>query len=187
MALRGDLPPDAPLVQGDFPHAADLIRELKAAGGFCVGAACYPEGHIDCDDDFRDLVYLRDKQDAGADFLVTQLFFDNDIFFRYRERAAKQGIALPISAGIMPIFSQKQIERMIFMCGASLPAAIVRLLHRYENDPEALRLAGIDYAVGQIDSLIRGGVDGIHLYTMNQPLAAIQTMEHCRSLGLRRS
>jgi methylenetetrahydrofolate reductase (NADPH) len=185
MALRGDLP-EGEILSRDFVHATDLIRELKADGAFCIGAACYPEGHLECDDAYRDLVYLREKQDAGADFLVTQLFFDNNLFYRFLEDVKKVGVTIPISAGIMPIFSRSQIERMIFMCGVSLPSAIIRLLYKYEHDPESLKQAGIAYAVDQMEQLIRGGADGVHIYTMNQPETAAQAMERCRTLGLRR-
>ena len=187
MALRGDIPKgESTRPSADFTYASDLIRELKEFGGFCVGAACYPEGHIDCDDSFKDLVYLREKQDSGAEFFITQLFFDNGLFERFLERARRMGITAPISAGVMPIFSRGQIERMIFMCGVSLPSAIVRLLHKYENDPKSLKQAGIEYAADQMEGLIRGGADGVHIYTMNQPAAAIAAMERCRNLGLRR-
>ncbi len=185
MALRGDLP-EGDALSGDFAHAVDLIRALKSDGAFCVGAACYPEGHLECDDAYRDLVYLREKQDAGADFLVTQLFFDNDLFYRFLEDVKKVGVSIPISAGIMPIFSRSQIERMIFMCGVSLPSAIIRLLYKYEHDPESLKQAGIAYAVDQMEQLIRGGADGVHIYTMNQPETAVQAIERCHQLGLRR-
>jgi methylenetetrahydrofolate reductase (NADPH) len=185
MALRGDLPEGSAL-SGDFAHATDLIRELKYGGDFCVGGACYPEGHLECDDFYRDLVYLREKQDAGADFLVTQLFFDNDLFYRFLEDVKKVGVSIPISAGIMPIFSRSQIERMIFMCGVSLPSAIIRLLYKYERDPESLKKAGIAYAVDQMERLIRGGADGVHLYTMNRPETAVEAMARCRELGIRR-
>lgn len=121
--------------------------------GFCVGAAAYPEGHIDCNSLRLNVEHLRQKQDAGASFLVTQLFFDNDCFYRFREGAEAAGITVPITAGIMPFMSKAQIQRMVFMCGASLPSPIIKLLARYEDDPASLRQAGIEYACRQLTDL----------------------------------
>ena len=169
LALRGDPRPDAP--QGDFAYAADVIPVLREAG-FCVGAAAYPEGHVTCTSLEDDIAHLREKQDAGAQFLVTQLFFDNEDFFRFRDLAARAGITAPITCGIMPFMSKNQVSRMIFMCGASLPSPIIRLLNRYEGDDEALRRAGIEYAAAQLRGLRDAGADGLHIYTMNKPAVA---------------
>ena len=169
LALRGDPRPDAP--QGDFAYAADVIPVLREAG-FCVGAAAYPEGHVTCTSLEDDIAHLREKQDAGAQFLVTQLFFDNEDFFRFRDLAARAGITAPITCGIMPFMSKNQVSRMIFMCGASLPSPIIRLLNRYEGDDEALRRAGIEYAAAQLRGLCDAGADGLHVYTMNKPAVA---------------
>ena len=169
LALRGDPRPDAP--QGDFAYAADVIPVLREAG-FCVGAAAYPEGHVTCTSLEDDIAHLREKQDAGAQFLVTQLFFDNEDFFRFHDLAARAGITAPITCGIMPFMSKNQVSRMIFMCGASLPSPIIRLLNRYEGDDEALRRAGIEYAAAQLRGLRDAGVDGLHVYTMNKPAVA---------------
>ena len=169
LALRGDPRPDAP--QGDFAYAADVIPVLREAG-FCVGAAAYPEGHVTCTSLEDDIAHLREKQDAGAEFLVTQLFFDNEDFFRFRDLAARAGITAPITCGIMPFMSKNQVSRMIFMCGASLPSPIIRLLNRYEGDDEALRRAGIEYAAAQLRGLRDAGADGLHVYTMNKPAVA---------------
>ena len=169
LALRGDPRPDAP--QGDFAYAADVIPVLREAG-FCVGAAAYPEGHVTCTSLEDDIAHLRAKQDAGAQFLVTQLFFDNEDFFRFRDLAARAGITAPITCGIMPFMSKNQVSRMIFMCGASLPSPIIRLLNRYEGDDEALRRAGIEYAAAQLRGLRDAGADGLHVYTMNKPAVA---------------
>ena len=169
LALRGDPRPDAP--QGDFAYAADVIPVLREAG-FCVGAAAYPEGHVTCTSLEDDIAHLREKQDAGAQFLVTQLFFDNEDFFRFRDLAARAGITAPITCGIMPYMSKNQVSRMIFMCGASLPSPIIRLLNRYEGDDEALRRAGIEYAAAQLRGLRDAGADGLHVYTMNKPAVA---------------
>ena len=169
LALRGDPRPDAP--QGDFAYAADVIPVLREAG-FCVGAAAYPEGHVTCTSLEDDIAHLREKQDAGAQFLVTQLFFDNEDFFRFRDLAARAGITAPITCGIMPFMSKNQVSRMIFMCGASLPSPIIRLLNRYEGDDEALRRAGIEYAAAQLRGLRDTGAEGLHVYTMNKPAVA---------------
>lgn len=169
LALRGDPRPDAP--QGDFAYAADVIPVLREAG-FCVGAAAYPEGHVTCTSLEDDIAHLREKQDAGAQFLVTQLFFDNEDFFRFRDLAARAGITAPITCGIMPFMSKNQVSRMIFMCGASLPSPIIRLLNRYEGDDEALRRAGVEYAAAQLRGLRDAGADGLHVYTMNKPAVA---------------
>ncbi|MEG1561544.1 MAG: methylenetetrahydrofolate reductase [Raoultibacter sp.] len=172
LALRGDR------VEGcdpaAFSYAKDLIARL-ASEGFCVGAAAYPEGHIECSDFSRSIQHLKQKQDAGAQFFVTQLFFDNDYFYRFWEAARAAGITVPITCGIMPFLSKAQIQRMVFMCGASLPSAIIKLLAKYENDPVALRQAGIDHACAQLCDLASKGVDGLHIYTMNQPEIARAT------------
>lgn len=166
LALRGDPVPGAHT--SDFTYAKDLVRPLVEAG-FCVGAAAYPEGHIDCDTMAKNIEHLKQKQDAGASFLVTQLFFDNEYFYRFKEEADKAGITIPITCGIMPFMSKAQISRMVFMCGASLPSPIIKLLARYENDPAALRQAGIEQASRQLVDLRDHGVDGLHIYTMNRP------------------
>ena len=177
LALRGDRPQDAEgALPGDFTYASDLIPTLVEAG-FCVGAAAYPEGHIECDDLAESVRHLRLKQDVGASFFVTQLFFDNDCFYRFRELADAAGITVPITCGIMPFMSKQQVSRMVFMCGASLPSPVIKLLARYEDDPASLTAAGIDYACRQLEDLQDHGVDGLHIYTMNRPSVARAAME----------
>lgn len=181
LALRGDLPPGVPpenACKGAYQYAEDLIREISPLGDFCVGAACYPEGHIDCDSLDLDIQYLLRKQEAGAEFFISQLFFDNNLFFRFLEKACAAGVTAPISAGVMPILGRKQIERMIFMCGVSLPSDIVKLLHKYENDPDGLIKAGIEHAARQLDDLLRQGAQGVHIYTMNKPDIAEYCMKY---------
>ena len=168
LALRGDLPPGAPSRRLDFTYAADLMREIGRFGGFCVGGACYPEGHIDCERADDEIRHMKIKEEAGAVFFVSQLFFENGLFLRFWEKARAGGVTKPITAGVMPILSRGQIERMIFMCGASLPSRVIKLLRRYENDPGGLRRAGIEMAAQQAAALIREGVDGVHIYTMNK-------------------
>jgi len=179
LALRGDIPAGGSAdFSGDYRHAEDLIREIRSRGDFCIGAACYPEGHIDCESTDLDLERMQRKEDAGADFFVSQLFFENGQYFRFLEKARARGIKLPITAGVMPFLGRAQIERMIFMCGASLPSRIIKLLHRYENDPVSLRQAGIRYAAEQLEGLLAGGVDGVHIYTMNKSDIAGACMRH---------
>lgn len=168
LALRGDLPAET-VKTGDFAHASDLISYIKEWGGFHILAACYPEGHLESRSLVEDIQNLKKKVDAGAGQLVSQLFFDNECFYRFQERCELAGIHVPIEAGIMPVTGKKQIERMVSLCGASLPPKFRAILDRYGDSPEALRDAGIAYAIDQIVDLICHGVDGIHLYTMNQP------------------
>ena len=168
LALRGDLPEGETPV-GKLSNASALIERIRNQGGFSIGAACYPEGHIDCPTLELDIRHLLQKQDAGADFLITQLFFDNDHFFRFLDRAAAAGVTLPISAGVMPILGRSQIQRMIFLCGVSLPSEIIKLLHKYQHSPTDLQKAGVEHAARQMEDLIRRGAQGVHIYTMNKP------------------
>ena len=171
LALRGDRNPDLP-PKTDFLHADELVSFILRSGDFGVSAACYPEGHPESPDLLSDIRYLKQKVDAGAEHLVSQLFFDNEDFFRFVERCRLAGIDVPIEAGIMPVLNRGSIERMVSLCGASIPRKLSRLLAKYGDHPEALRQAGLAYAVEQISDLIAGGVDGIHLYTMNNPAVA---------------
>ena len=148
------------------------LRYIKSKGDFHISAACYPECHVEAPDMITDIKYLKEKVDAGAEHLMSQLFFDNSHFYNFLEKARIAGIDVPIEAGIMPVVNKKQIERMVSMCGASLPVKFTRMMARYENNPEALRDAGIAYAIDQIVDLISSGADGIHLYTMNNPYVA---------------
>ena len=173
LALRGDVNPDIP-PKTDFAHASDLVSYIRAHSDFGVSAACYPEGHLESPDLVSDIRHLKEKVDAGAQHLVSQLFFDNEDFFRFLERARIAGIDVPIEAGIMPVLSRSSIQRMVSMCGASMPRKLTRILARYGDHPQAMREAGMAYAIDQIADLIAGGVEGIHLYTMNSPDVAKQ-------------
>ena len=175
LALRGDPPADGsgiPEEKRDFRHASDLVAHIKAAGDFHVAAACYPEKHLEAPDMETDILHLKEKVDAGADWLITQLFFDNESFFRFSEKAAAAGINVPIEAGIMPVTSKKQIFRMVNMCGAAIPEKLMKLIDKYGEDRQSMRDAGIIYAAQQISELLAGGAAGIHLYTMNDPAVA---------------
>lgn len=166
LALRGDHAPGRDVV--DFTYASDLVPYLKESG-ICVGGACYPEGHVECEDIATDLDNLKKKVDAGVDFLVTQLFFDNDDFYKFRELCDRKRIKVPIVCGIMPFTSVKQLQRMTFNCGASIPARVVKRLVAAGDDPIEQAKAGIIYAQEQIVDLANNGVDGIHIYSMNKP------------------
>jgi len=181
LALRGDPNPNFP-PKTDFTYASDLVSYIRANSDFGVSAACYPEGHLESPDPVSDIRHLKEKVDAGAQHLVSQLFFDNEDFFRFLERCRIAGINVPIEAGIMPVLSKSSIQRMVSMCGASLPRKLTRILARYGDNPEAMREAGIAYAIDQISDLIAGGVDGIHLYTMNNPQVAKQISDSLFSI-----
>ncbi len=171
LALRGDINPDIP-PKNEFHYASELVSFIREHGGFHVSGACYPEGHITSDNLVADILNLRKKVDAGAEHLISQLFFDNNYFYTFLEKIRLAGITVPIEAGIMPVVNKAQIERMVTLCGASLPPKFTKMMQRFEHSPEALRDAGIAYAVDQIVDLISQGVDGIHLYTMNNAVIA---------------
>lgn len=181
LALRGDINP-AFTPKNDFKYARDLISFIKENGDFNIIGACYPEGHIECPTIIEDIRNLKSKVDAGANHLITQLFFDNNYFYSFRERAVIAGINVPIEAGIMPVVNKKQIERMVTLCGVNLPKKFLSIMDRYENNPIAMRDAGIAYAIDQIVDLIAQGVDGIHLYTMNNPYIAHRIYEAINTL-----
>ena len=181
LALRGDF------VEGiepkkDFIYASDLCSYIKSKGDFDIAGACYPEVHGEAEDEVADVLNLRKKVEAGAEHLISQLFFDNSAFYRFIERTRIAGINVPIEAGIMPVTNKNQIERMVSMCGASLPVKFTKIMQKYESKPEALRDAGVAYAVEQIVDLLANGVDGIHLYTMNNPYVARKISEAVVSL-----
>lgn len=169
LALRGDINPQYP-PKTDFRYANELISYIRSHSDINISAACYPEGHPESPDLVSDIRFLKEKVDAGAQHLVSQLFFDNEDFFRFLERCRIAGINVPIEAGIMPVLSAASIQRMVSLCGASMPRKLTRILARYGDHPQALREAGIAYAISQISELIAEGVDGIHLYTMNNPV-----------------
>ncbi|MBR5315567.1 MAG: methylenetetrahydrofolate reductase, partial [Firmicutes bacterium] len=182
LALRGDLVPDVP-PKKEFKYSSELITFIKNTEyDFGIAGACYPEGHLDSRNQVDDILNLKKKVDAGAEHLISQLFFDNEIFYDFVEKARIAGINVPIEAGIMPVVNKKQIERMVSLCGASLPSKFTKMMSRYERRPEAMRDAGIAYAVNQIVDLVSQGVDGVHLYTMNNPYIARRISESVKSL-----
>jgi len=169
LALRGDIPEGESFPDGDhFEHAAELVRYVKDRGGFCVGAACYPEGHPEAPNRAADLDFLKAKVDAGVDFLTTQMFFDNATLYNFMFRALRAGIRVPIGAGVMPVVNARQIKRIAALSGATLPPRFRSIVDRFGDDPASMRQAGVAYATEQIIDLIANGVNNIHLYTMNR-------------------
>ncbi len=181
LALRGDRNPDLP-EKKDFAHASDLITYLKQTSDFCISGACYPECHPESAGRVEEMRYLRQKVDAGAQVLLSQLFFDNNYFYRFVEDCRIAGITVPITPGIMPVINARQIKRMVTMCGASLPQRFERIIHKFEGNKEALFDAGMSYALSQIIDLLANDVDGIHLYTMNNPTVARKICEGIRNI-----
>lgn len=180
LALRGDRSPDIE-PKKEFQYASDLVRYIKEHGDFDVSGACYPEGHLEAESIVQDIRHLKEKVDAGASHLISQLFFDNNMFYSFQEKARIARIDVPVEAGIMPVINKAQIERMVTLCGASLPEKFRRIMNKYENDKEALFDAGMAYAVNQIVDLLAHDVDGIHIYTMNNTKVAeriCQGIEH---------
>lgn len=180
LALRGDLRDDDKL--SDFRYAADLISFIKRKYGFNIFAACYPEKHLEARSLEDDLNHLGEKVECGADALISQLFFDNAAFYRFLDAARGMGIKIPIIAGIMPITSAVQINRMVSMCGASMPEQVRQIVSVYGHNAMAMKEAGIAYATNQAVDLLAHGADGIHLYTMNQPDIAKRISENIRGI-----
>ena len=168
LALRGDLPQDGRVCE-DFAHASDLVEFIHTKGDFCVGAACYPEGHPEGGSRQADMDHLKRKVDAGVDFLTTQMFFDNSLLYNFMYRALRAGIDVPVCAGIMPICDPKQVARAVQLSGSIMPPRFAAIADRFAHDPKAMTQAGIAFATEQIVDLIANGVGHIHLYTMNKP------------------
>jgi methylenetetrahydrofolate reductase (NADPH) len=170
LALRGDLPSDRDLksIVSDFSYASDLVAYIKSRGGnFCMGVAGYPEVHPEAYSMEKDIKNLKKKIEAGASFIISQLFFKNDFFYRYLDMIRKMEINVPVSAGIMPVFKAKLLNKMIKLSRATVPSDLIALVEKYRDKDKEMEKAGIEYAVNQIRNLVNNGVDGIHLYTMN--------------------
>ena len=181
MALRGDLPENSvgDSVFSDYRHAIDLIRELKNCGAdFCIGGACYPEVHPESRSSKEDIAFLKEKADAGCDFLTTQMFFDNDLLYAFLYKIREAGINLPIIAGVMPITSAKQVERAVKLSGSFMPRRFKSLVDKFGDDPTAMKQAGIAYATDQIMDLYANNVKNVHVYTMNKPDVAETIMKN---------
>ena len=181
LALRGDIPADGK-VEKDYRYASQLIREIKQAGDFCIGAACYPEGHVESANKTEDILHLKEKVEAGCDFVTTQMFFDNNILYNYLYRIREKGITVPVVAGIMPVTNRSQIQRICQMSGTYLPARFKAIVDRFGDRPAAMKQAGIAYATEQIIDLIANGVNGIHIYTMNKPDVAARIQDSLSEL-----
>lgn len=181
LALRGDIVPEA-AIKSEFYHANELAIEVQRNSGLQILGACYPEGHTESKNLIEDIHNLKYKIGAGAKVLITQLFFDNQKFYEFLATARNLGIEVPVSAGIMPIVSKKQIEKTVALSGASIPPAFAAMLEQYGDDSEGLYEHGIQYAVDQIRDLLEHGVDGIHLYTMNNPEVSLEIYERIKDL-----
>ena len=185
LALRGDRPilePDCALPKYDYEYAYQLIDDIKARKDFCIGAACYPEGHIECENKAMDLAYLKEKVDHGVDFLVTQMFFDNNVLYSFLYQAYRSNIQIPVVAGVMPVTAAKQVNRIAQLSGATMTPRFKVILDKWGHDPESMKQAGIIYATEQIIDLVANGVRGIHIYTMNKPEVAQKIKENLGSL-----
>ena len=180
LCLRGDYPPSTsqprnPSTSQPFSHAVDLVRALRPSN-LCLGGACYPERHPECAHIDEDIAHLKEKVDAGLDFLTTQMFFDNNVYFHYLARLRSAGITIPVLAGIMPVTNGKQIARICSLSGTSLPPRFRSIVDRFGDNPTAMMDAGVAYATEQIIDLFANGVNNVHVYTMNRPEIAIRIM-----------
>ena len=184
LALRGDPPvgqSQFTATEGGFANSSELVKYIRARHDFCIGVAGYPEGHPQCLNRTRDLEHLKQKVDNGGNFIITQLFFDNADFYRFRDAARSMGIKVPIVAGLMPILNVAQTKRFVSMCGAKIPHPLLTKLEGLEANPEEVHAAGIDYAIRQCRDLLANGVDGLHFYTLNKSKASV---EICRALDV---
>lgn len=182
MALRGDIPPgleNADRSGWDYKHAVELVRELKESNaGFCIGGACYPEIHPESSDSREDIRYLKEKVDAGCDFLTTQMFFDNNLLYSFLYKIREAGITVPVIPGIMPITNANQIDRAIKLSGSFMPQRFKSLVDKFGSDPDAMKQAGIAYATDQIIDLYANGITNVHVYSMNKPEVAAKIKDN---------
>ncbi len=181
LALRGDIPKEGFSVQ-EYRYASELICDIKEAGDFCIGGACYPEGHTESENQKEDIRHLKEKVDMGCDFLTTQMFFDNNILYNFLYKIREVGITVPVVAGIMPVTNGKQIKRICELSGTYLPQRFKSIVDRFGDNPEAMKQAGIAYATDQIIDLLANGVKNIHVYTMNKPDVAEKIKENISEL-----
>lgn len=187
LALRGDLPADSTGHGGVFAHASDLVAKIRSFGGFCIGGACYPEGHPEAADIDSDIENLKIKIEAGCEFLTTQMFFDNAIIYGYMDKLARAGISTAVVPGIMPVTNAKQITRIISISGNALPKKFMRIIDRYGDSPEAMKQAGVAFATEQIIDLYAGGFNAVHVYSMNKPdVAAAIRSNVSEIIGIKR-
>ncbi len=186
MALRGDLTPEleaSDRSKWDYRHAVDLVRELKASGAdFCIGGACYPEVHPESINQNEDIKYLKEKVEAGCDFLTTQMFFDNNLFFNFLYKIREAGITVPVLPGIMPITNANQVARAIKLSGSFMPQRFKSLVDKFGDNPAAMKQAGIAYATDQIIDLYANGINLVHVYSMNKPDVAESILNNLSSI-----
>ncbi len=186
MALRGDIPKgmeDADRSGWDYRYAIDLVRELKESGGdFCIGGACYPEIHPESADQKDDIRYLKEKVDAGCDFLTTQMFFDNNLLYNFLYKIREAGITVPVIPGVMPITNANQVERAINLSGSFMPQRFKSLVDKFGGNPAAMKQAGIAYATDQIIDLFANGIKNVHVYSMNKPDVAKQILDNLSAI-----
>lgn len=187
LALRGDIPEDADFPLPDqYHHAIELIGEIKEIGDFCIGGACYPEGHPEAATMEEDLQHLKEKVEAGCDYLTTQMFFDNNTYYRFLYKALAKGINVPVVPGIMPVTNAAQVKRTISLTGNLVPAKFLSIVDRFGSNSEAMKQAGIAYATEQIIDLIANGVNHIHIYSMNKPDVAGAIMDNLSEIYVRK-
>lgn len=182
LALRGDIPKDMNEVKTDYKYASEIIADIKSLGDFCVGGACYPEGHVESKNFAEDIMNLKIKTDAGCDFLTTQMFFDNNIMYNFLYRIREAGITVPVVAGIMPVTNGRQISRICSLSGTYLPRRFKTIVDKFGENTEAMTKAGIAYATDQIIDLIANGVNHIHVYSMNKPEVASGIKENLKGI-----
>lgn len=178
LALRGDIPKGMSMDHLDYHYASELTTEIRDFGGFCIGGACYPEGHPESENGTKDIESLKIKVDCGCEFLTTQMFFDNNILYNFMYRLLRAGIDVPVVAGIMPVTNPKQIKRICSISGNALPQRFIRIVDRYGDNPDAMKQAGIAYATDQIIDLYANGINAVHIYSMNKPDVAEQIQKN---------
>ncbi len=182
LALRGDIPEGMSREHLDYHYASELTREIREYGHFCIGGACYPESHPESATSFDDIRYLKEKVEAGCEFLTTQMFFDNNVLYNFLYRIREAGITVPVVAGIMPVTNPKSIKRICAISGTALPRRFVRIVDKFGSSPEQMAQAGIAYATEQIVDLYANGVNAVHLYTMNKPEVARRIKENISAI-----
>lgn len=182
LALRGDILPNTNTDNLSYHYASELAREIREFGDFCIGGACYPEGHPESENSKSDIESLKKKIDAGCQFLTTQMFFDNNILYNFLYRIQRAGVFVPVVAGIMPVTNAKQIKRICSISNNALPQRFLRIVDRYEHNPEAMKQAGIAYATEQVIDLFANGINAVHIYSMNNPSVAQKIKENISEL-----
>lgn len=184
LALRGDIPADMDISHLEYHYASELIEEVVQYGGFCIGGACYPESHPDSETSFSDIAYLKRKVNMGCEFLTTQMFFDNNIYYNFLYRLREAKINVPVIAGIMPVTNSKSIKRICGINNSALPQRFVRIVDKFGDNPQAMKQAGIAYATEQIIDLFANGVKAVHVYSMNKPDVAAKIKENLSEILL---